>query len=144
MTLNGNSQIFYGGLIAFLADNLAAHSLGGFKENMSFALRVCRSCFCTRSMIQNHFTESSCALRSDDHHFHICQLLTGPMKSHYSTVYGINRYSILSEVPGFSIINGIHHDIMHDLFEGVAQYEVKLLFQYSNDSNYFSLDVLNS
>ena len=69
VALNGKSQTFFGGLLAFLADNLAAHVLGGFKESMSFALRVCRSCFCTRSMTQTHFTESSCVLRTSDHHF---------------------------------------------------------------------------
>ena len=120
VALNGKSQTFFGGLLAFLADNLAAHVLGGFKESMSFALRVCRSCFCTRSMTQTHFTESSCVLRTSDHHFEICQLLAGPLKSHYSTVYGVNRSSILNEIPGFNMINGLHHDIMHDLFEGVA------------------------
>ena len=31
-------------LVAFLADNLAAHELGGFKESFSFANRFCRSC----------------------------------------------------------------------------------------------------
>ena len=107
----------------FLADNLAAHVLGGFKESMSFALRVCRSCFCTRSMTQTHFTESSCVLRTSEHHFKICQLLAGPSKSHYSTVCGLTRSSILNEFSGFSIFNGLHHD-MHNLFKGVAQYEV--------------------
>lgn len=36
VTLNGVSQTFFGGLLAFLADNLAAHTLAGFKESMSF------------------------------------------------------------------------------------------------------------
>ncbi len=58
MTINGQSQTFFGGLLAFLADNLAAHALGGFKESMSFALRVCRICFCTSSMTQTRFLES--------------------------------------------------------------------------------------
>ncbi len=127
VTINGESQTFFGGLLAFLADNLAAHALGGFKESLSFALRVCRSCFCTSSMTQTRLTESSCTLRTSENHFDVCQLLAGPLKSHFSTVYGVNRCSILEEVPGFSVINGLNHDIMHDLFEGVAQYEVKLL-----------------
>ena len=31
----------------FLADNLAAHAVGGFKESVSFALRICRTCMIT-------------------------------------------------------------------------------------------------
>ena len=144
VTINGITQTYYGGLLAFLADNLASHTLGGFKESMSFALRVCRSCFCTRSMMQTHFLESSCTLRTSANHFDVCQLLTGSLKSHFSTVYGVNRCSILEEVPGFSVIHGLPHDIMHDLFEGVAQYEVKLLLKYCITANYFSLDLFNT
>ena len=36
----GQTYTMYGGLLAFLADTLAAHALGGFKESMSFALRM--------------------------------------------------------------------------------------------------------
>ena len=32
-----NKRVFFGGLLAFLADNLAAHAVGDFKESMSFA-----------------------------------------------------------------------------------------------------------
>ena len=38
---------YYGGLPVGLADNLAAHALGGFKESHSFSLRICRTCMIT-------------------------------------------------------------------------------------------------
>ena len=34
-------------------------------------------------------------------------------------------------------------DVMHDLLEGVLQYEVKLLLLYCVSSHFFSLDFLN-
>ena len=46
-------------LLVILSDNLAAHSLGGFKESMSFAYRICRSCMATTAAIQTNFVESS-------------------------------------------------------------------------------------
>lgn len=95
-------------------------------------------------MTQTHFTEISCLSKTDEHHFNVCQLLNGPLKSHYSTTYSINRSSILNDIPGFSVINGVHHDITHDVFEGVAQYEIKLLLQHYISLNYFSLQVFNS
>ena len=51
-----------GGLFTFLADNLAAHLIGGFKESMSFSLRICRTCMITPDLMQlnRHFTESNC------------------------------------------------------------------------------------
>ena len=47
--------LFQGVLIAFLADNLAAHSVGGFKESFSRAKRICRSCMATVSSTQIKF-----------------------------------------------------------------------------------------
>ncbi len=37
----------YGTLLLFLADNLAAHQLGGYKVGIGFALRKCRVCMAT-------------------------------------------------------------------------------------------------
>ena len=39
---SGRDEVWKGALLAFLADNLAAHELGGFKESFSFAHRICR------------------------------------------------------------------------------------------------------
>lgn len=141
--VGSQNYVFYGGLIAFLADNLAAHLLGGFKQSMSFALRMCRTCYATRSLVKSCFTEARCTLRTAESHYSQSQLLEGSLKAHYSTVYGINRLSILEDVPGFSVVHGLHHDIMHDLFEGVVPYELKLLLRHFIQAKYFSLQLLN-
>ena len=47
VTVGGNSYQYRAVLLAFLADNLAAHQIGGFKESMSFSLRICRTCMVT-------------------------------------------------------------------------------------------------
>ena len=44
---SGADEIWKGTLVAFLADNLAAHEIGGFKETFSFAHRFCFSCMAT-------------------------------------------------------------------------------------------------
>ena len=54
---------YYGGLLIALADNLAAHALGGFKESYSFSLRTCRTCMITTEQAQSAFTENDCQLR---------------------------------------------------------------------------------
>lgn len=38
---------------------------------------------------------------------------------------------------------GLPHDIMHDIFEGVAQYEIKLVLKHCISKSYFSLDNYN-
>lgn len=143
LSIGGTERVFYGGLLAFLADNLAAHLVGGFKQSMSFALRICRGCMITRDLSQSCFSEADCSLRSAESHFEQCALLTGPLSSHYSTSYGVNRLSILEEVPEFSVTSGLPHDIMHDLFEGVVPNHMSLLICHCVRNKFFSVEELN-
>ena len=62
---------------------------------------------------------------------------------HHSTSYGINRLSILEEIPGFSVTSGLPHDIMHDLFEGVVPYHMGLLLNYCVGEKFFTIEELN-
>lgn len=141
--ISGEERTVYGALLAFLADTLAAHLLGGFKGSMSFALRVCRSCMITSTQLQQCLVETDCQLRTPEMHFEQCSLLSGSLHDHYSTSFGINRLSKLEEVPGFSVINGLPHDMMHDLFEGIVPYELKLLLCHCVHQKYFTIDDLN-
>ena len=143
VTVGSDIRTFHGGLLAFLADNLAAHAIGGFKEGVGFALRLCRTCMATQSQSQMLFTEDKFQLRNPDMHFQQCQLLVGPLKGHFSTNFGINRCSILEEIPGFSVSSCMPHDIMHDLFEGVVPYEMKQLIVHCVEQKFFSIQLLN-
>ena len=143
ISVGGVDRVFHGGLLAFLADNLAAHLVGGFKENFSFALRICRSCMITRDQSQTCFLERDCVLRTAESHFQQCALLDGPLSTHYSTSYGIKRLSILEEIPGFSIVDGLPHDIMHDLFEGVVAYHMTYLLCHCVRKRFFTIQELN-
>ena len=132
----------YGGLFAFLADTLAAHTIRGFKESMSFALCICQSCMITTDDAQDTFCESECELRTPELHLDQCQLSSE--SNEMSTWFGINRISILEVVPGFSVVTGLPHDIMHDLFEGFMHYELKLLLSYCVwEQKYFTIKDLN-
>ena len=145
ISVNANKKTLHGALLAFLADNLAAHLVGGFKGSMSFALRICRSCMVTPETMQEarYYQESKCQLRDPETHFEQCSKLTGPLKDHYSTNYGINHLSVLEEVPGFSVVTSMPHDIMHDLFEGIVPLELKLLLSHCITCKYFTLQELN-
>ena len=63
-----------------------------------------------------------------------------------SKEYGINRQSALNSLRYFHVCDGsLIADVMHDLLEGVLQYEVKLMLQYMiNVENYFTLHMFNS
>ncbi len=52
MDVEGVTHHFYETVLLCLADTLAAHQLGGFKEGVGFSLRICRDCMATREDIQ--------------------------------------------------------------------------------------------
>ena len=141
--INNEYRTIRGTLLAFLADTLAAHAVGGFKGSMSFALRICRTCMATTTDISSCFKESDFTPRTVTNHFQQCLKLSGPLKDHYSTSFGINRLSVLEEIPHFSVINGLPHDIMHDLYEGIVPYHLKILLCHCVQQKYFTIDKVN-
>ena len=137
-------KVFHCALIAFLADNLASHLIGGFKLSMSFAFRICRSCMATKESSGDRFFPEMFKLRTIEMHSQHClKISEEPLAAHYSTTYGVCRRSILMSVKGFSVIEGLPHDVMHDLLEGVLPYEMKLLLKYLFSSKYLTLEQFN-
>ena len=137
--INGVEQNFCGAVFMCLGDNLGINALA---ESFSFALRFCRTCYVTNSTFKAVSDSSSLELRSNNKHRVECDLVEGPLSKHYSKTYGINRRSALMDIPYFSMFNGgLPHDIMHDVFEGVA---LSLLFNHCIVSEKFlSLDNYN-
>lgn len=145
VSVNGTERTFKGALLAVLADNLASHGLGGFKESFSFAIRICRTCMITKDDFRLCFSSNDCNHRSDSQHEEHCRLVCGPLQSHYSAAYGVNRRSALMDVPYFSLFGGsLPHDFMHDVLEGVALHETSLLLHYCiSEAKYFTLSEYN-
>lgn len=143
VTFNHKKEIWKGALLIFLADNLAAHELAGFKESFSFSRRFCRSCLADKDHSKDHFRECEFEIRTPESHANHCKRLEGPAGASVSVEYGINRLSLLESLPYFSVVMGLPHDIMHDLYEGVVPYELKLLIQHCIDESFFDLNLLN-
>ena len=145
ITINfaGSIEVWKGALLAFLADNQAAHQLGGFKESFSFALRFCSSCLTDKEYSQSHFREEQFAIRDRASHSQQCSRLDGADRLSVSVEFGINRCSSLNSLSYFSVVENIPHDIMHDLFEGVIPYELQLLIFHCKLKSYFSIHTLN-
>ena len=139
VSINGKECHFKVGTLAFLADTLAAHALGGFKESMSFAYHICRSCLATTEQIQSNFLESDFELQNAEEHQRQLSMLDDAT----SVQYGINRASELDQIPHFSVAQNLPHDIMHDLFEGVLPYEMKLLLTFLVNAKYITISSLN-
>lgn len=74
LTISGGvDHVLHGGLLAFLADNLAAHL-----QSMFFALRIRKGCMITRELSQRCFFESDCVMHTAESHFEQCAFVNWP------------------------------------------------------------------
>ena len=69
----------------------------------------------TTEQIQTDFTESDFELRTPEEHKKQLSSLSGSSYVQNSVQYGINRKSVLDDIPNFSVVHNIPHDIMHDI-----------------------------
>lgn len=70
-------------------------------------------------------------MRDKDEHEKQCSEVESDTTGQKSKDYGINRRSALCELKHFDVCSCLLPDVMHDLLEGVLQYEVKLMLQVS-------------
>ena len=92
------------------------------------------------------FQERCFILRDKATHERHCSEIIGDSSGAKSKEYGVNRNSVLNELRYFHVCDGsLLPDIMHDLLEGVLQYEVKFMLNTMiYTEQYFSLSYLNT
>lgn len=112
------------GFFSVVADNLAAHSLAGFKESFNSSY-ICRFCFSTkRDMQTTEMTAGNCELRTKDNHDTVVQ---GLQKDGDHIDYGVKSACVLSDcLSYFHLVTGFPPDILHDLLVGVVPVEIAL------------------
>ena len=113
------------------------------EESFSFALKFCRTCMATSDLSQTYFNESSFQLRTPAEHSRQCFELDGPDRVKHSVEYGINQRAALEELPYFSVVHGLPHDVMHDLMEGVIPHEMRLLLNSCISDGFFDVSTFN-
>ena len=82
--------------------------------------------------------------RTRETHSYHCASLTGTSADINSTTFGTVWNSILNTSHYFHVVEGMCPDIMHDILEGCAQYEVKELLKVLIKKKFISLDLLNN
>jgi hypothetical protein len=142
--IHGEEQRLSGSVVAFCGDTPASNFLGGFKEGVGGALRMCRRCMASNVDIQNKFSEHKLSMRDEDTHEQHCQQIEDPdLRTHLSVNYGVNSWSVLRKINNFKVTECLPFDIMHVLLEGVVTKEIRLLLQHCLHLKYFSLTNLN-
>lgn len=122
--------------IVVLGDNLGVNQMLGFVESFSanYFCRICKSGKLETSYqtVQNDETLRNVQNYEND-------ILINDVKQ-----TGIKENSIFNSLLGFHVTENYSVDIMHDILEGIAHYDIiRLLRIYLFEKNLFSLDILN-
>lgn len=118
-----------------LGDNLGMKSIFGFTKSFNCD-KYCRLCCRSKADMQNDVQEFPSYMRNFENYFEDVE------KDDVKTT-GIKENSIFNEIASFHVTQNISADIMHDLFEGVCQYEVSQILLSLMDDKIFSLETLN-
>lgn len=116
-------------------DNLGLHQVFGFTE--SFVSNYpCRFCILPRYRCLTLCTENNLFRRNIDNYQTDLELKT-------LSLTGIKTSSIFNDIPNFHVTKNVCPDIMHDVLEGVAPINIKLMLQKILSSGSLTLEQIN-
>jgi hypothetical protein len=97
--------------------------------------------------MQTDFRESAFSLRTKESYDGQCdeieQAPNENIRKDLQTTYGINKRSILCQLPTFDVTKQLPQDIMHTLLEGTVQYEIRLVLLHYIQSGTTTLSQIN-
>lgn len=128
-----------GTLVALSHDNLGGNTMYCMVESFS-ANYFCRFCTIHKSDTQKVFSENHnlCILRTIDFYKNIPESIQKG-----TNYFGIKELSILNELTYFTLSNSSSVDIMHDLLEGVVQFEIKHLLLHLTSTKIINIEEIN-
>lgn len=125
----------YPKLFQIIGDNLALNPLLGFSGSFS-ANYFCRFCKMFKTVSHVALEEDSSLLRNKEN-------IQEDVITSNPPVTGVWRSSILNQLSYYHVSENFAVDIMHDIFEGVAPKEIKLVLGALIDRGCFTLEELN-
>jgi hypothetical protein len=140
----GNKEVTVRACLVFIsADNLGYNSLFGFCESFA-ATKFCRFCECNREEANSLFAESQLKLRSRDS-YNTAVSRVGSA-SYDQQMTGIKRGCLLNNLQYWHVTENFAVDVMHDILEGIAGFELALILNgiAADKECQLSLEKLNS
>lgn len=131
------------GTVLFVAaDNLAAHSLGGFFESFTVN-QLCRFCMATKDEIQHKEvrTGSFQPRTKESHNRQVQDVLQDPSMAQKHGVKGV--CPLTQSLEHFHVTEGYPPDLLHDLLEDIVPIELALCLRKMISKGYISLETIN-
>ncbi|EDO36048.1 predicted protein [Nematostella vectensis] len=143
LIINGRKRSFSGTLIFVSGDNLASQEIGGFKIGGAASFK-CRVCMGNAIEVASKFKEDDFQLRTREMYNQNCIEIENAEED-ITQQYGINQRSIPNLSRYFHVVGGLPGDAMHDVLEGLLQYEVKEFLKYAMyEKRFLTLDNLKT
>lgn len=132
-----SNEPLYGTVAQVTGDNLGLHTFLGYVESFS-ASYFCRFCLADKELCQTVFSDddTNITLRCKELHVQHCKDVEEDPS--LSSSFGVKHTCLLDDLKYFSVSDNFAVDIMHDVLEGVAQLEIKLLLGYFLENNILS------
>lgn len=131
-----------GTVFSVVADNLGAHSVGGFVESFSCS-HSCRFCLGVQSDIQTSEvrTRAFPPRTKEQHKLHVQSVQDN---ASLNQMCGVKRQCALTgKLKYFDVLTGYPPDVLHDLFEGIVPLEMALCLRKFILCKFFTLEELN-
>ncbi|KAL6420225.1 hypothetical protein ACFW04_014596 [Cataglyphis niger] len=121
--------------VLVIGDNLGVHEICGFVKSF-VANHPCRFCKASLNQIRYQTVEDKQLLRR------ISEYDIDLQKNDVS-ITGLTEICVWNQLDSFHVLQNMSCDIMHDVFEGVCQYDMSKLILHFVQSNLFTLEDLN-
>lgn len=128
-------QRVYFALTLMLGDNLGIHSILGFTEGFT-ANYPCRLCRMHKRLVQRMVSVPQHFLRTPDNY-------AADVETNDQSLTGVYENCVFNQVNTYHVTVNQSVDIMHDILEGVAKYDMSRILDYFiYQRAYFSLETL--
>ncbi|KAF2884895.1 hypothetical protein ILUMI_21266 [Ignelater luminosus] len=132
---HGNVTIYFV-LTLILGDNLGLHSVMGFSENFN-SRYFCRFCKVDKTSTHSLIIENKTLLQTLNNY-------NEDVLSKNLSISGIREECIFNCLPNFHVVINPSIDVMHDIYEGVCQYDMLHILKYFIFiAKLFSINTLN-
>lgn len=139
--INNNEMKIYFVLGLITGDNLGLNSILGFTKSFSSKF-YCRHCLCNKDESSRLTQEIQEKLRTEINYTENINMNETPEKRLKLT--GISENSIFNSISSFHVVKNFYGDIMHDLFEGVCEYDIsQILLHIIETEKIISIELLN-
>ncbi|CAH0392859.1 unnamed protein product [Bemisia tabaci] len=134
ITVNGMEKVVFFKVCLLVGDNLGLNQICGFKEhfNSDYCCRICRI---TIAELNYQTKENLNIYRNPENY-------AADVATNNVTLTGVKEKCVWNDIVGFDVTLNLSLDLLHDVWEGVAGFDVIFILNYLIDFQFLSFDTL--